>query len=67
MGKKLGDIALPAIGTVYSAGGKWNRNEVFFGFQSFTVPPSVYRYDLKVGYHFALGQSRRACNRSLGV
>jgi prolyl oligopeptidase len=46
-GKKLSDIALPAIGTVFGSGGKWDRDEAFFGFQSFTVPPSIYRIDLK--------------------
>src|SRR5947209_2112813 len=48
-GKKLNDVALPAIGTVYSTGGKWNHDEVFYGFQSFTFAPSIYRYDLKDG------------------
>jgi prolyl oligopeptidase len=46
-GKKLADLALPAIGTVVGTGGRWDRDEVFFGFQSFTVPPSVYRAELK--------------------
>ena len=46
-GKKLNDLALPAIGSVYSTGGKWNHAEVFYGFQSFTFAPSIYRYDLK--------------------
>jgi Serine proteases of the peptidase family S9A len=45
-GKKIGDIALPAIGDVFSASGRYDRNEIFFGFQSFTAPPSVYRVDL---------------------
>jgi len=45
-GKKLEDIALPTIGSVFGSGGKWNRNEIFFGFQSFTVPPSIYRFTL---------------------
>jgi len=48
-GKKLNDLALPAIGSVYSTGGKWNHAEVFYGFQSFTFAPSIYRYDLKDG------------------
>jgi prolyl oligopeptidase len=48
-GKKLNDLALPAIGSVYSTGGKWNHDEVFYGFQSFTLAPSIYRYDLKDG------------------
>ncbi len=44
-GKKLADLPLPAIGGVVSTSGRYDRNEVFFGFQSFTVPPSIYRAD----------------------
>jgi prolyl oligopeptidase len=46
-GKKLSDLALPAIGSVFGSEGRWDRDELFYGFQSFTVPPSIYRYDLK--------------------
>ena len=46
-GKKLNDLTLPAIGTVFGSGGRWDRDELFFGFQSFTFAPSIYRYDLK--------------------
>src|SRR5579864_674694 len=45
-GKPLGDVALPSIGSVVGLGGKWNRKEVFFGFQSFTIPDSIYQVDL---------------------
>jgi prolyl oligopeptidase len=45
-GKPIEDVALPTLGTVTTSGGKWNREEVFFDFSSFTVPPSVYRFDL---------------------
>jgi prolyl oligopeptidase len=45
-GKKLADIALPAIGSVFTASGRYDRKEIFFGFQSFTVPPPIYRVDL---------------------
>jgi prolyl oligopeptidase len=45
-GKKIGEIPLPAIGDVFSASGRYDRNEIFFGFQSFTAPPSIYRVDL---------------------
>jgi prolyl oligopeptidase len=45
-GKAIFDVPLPTIGSVAGLGGKWDRNEMFFGFQSFTVPPSVYRVDL---------------------
>jgi prolyl oligopeptidase len=46
-GKKLTDLTLPAIGTVFGSGGRWDRDEVFYGFESFTFAPSIYRYDLK--------------------
>jgi prolyl oligopeptidase len=45
-GNKLADIPLPAIGSVFSASGRYDRNEIFFGFQSFTAPPSIYRVAL---------------------
>ena len=48
-GKKITEIALPAIGTVFASSGKWNRDEIFYGFQSFTTPNAIYRYDLKTG------------------
>src|SRR5580658_3789472 len=46
-GKKLSDVALPAIGSVFGSSGRWDRDEAFFGFQSFTVPPSIYRLPLQ--------------------
>ncbi|MGC2818773.1 MAG: prolyl oligopeptidase family serine peptidase, partial [Candidatus Sulfotelmatobacter sp.] len=48
-GKVISDIHLPALGTVFGSEGKWNHDEIFYGFVSFTVPPTVYRYDLKTG------------------
>jgi len=46
-GKKISDLALPALGSIFSSNGRWDRDEIFYGFQSFTFTPSVYRYDLK--------------------
>jgi prolyl oligopeptidase len=46
-GNKIHDIALPAIGSVFGMSGKWDRDEVFYGFESFTVPPSIYLVNLK--------------------
>jgi prolyl oligopeptidase len=45
-GRPLGDVRLPAIGSVFGLGGKWDRKEVFFAFHSFTVPDSIYQVDL---------------------
>jgi prolyl oligopeptidase len=46
-GKFLSDIPLPGLGSLDGAGGNWDSDELFFGFQSFTVPPSIYRVDLR--------------------
>ncbi|HEY6337085.1 MAG TPA: hypothetical protein VIW68_01190, partial [Candidatus Sulfotelmatobacter sp.] len=48
-GTDVKDLALPAIGTVFGLAGKWDRDEVFYGFQSFTFAPAIYRYDLQSG------------------
>ena len=45
-GKLLGDVRLPAIGSVYGLGGKWNRKEAFLAFHSFTIPDSIYQINL---------------------
>jgi prolyl oligopeptidase len=48
-GHNAHDIALPGIGSVTQASGKWNHDEAFYRFESFTSPPAVYRYDLQSG------------------
>jgi len=48
-GKNDTDVALPAIGTAAGIGGRWDRKEMFFGFQSFTIPASVYELDVTSG------------------
>jgi prolyl oligopeptidase len=45
-GKPDREVPLPTLGSVEGLGGEWDGKELFFGFQSFTVPPSVYRLDL---------------------
>ncbi|MGA7969355.1 MAG: prolyl oligopeptidase family serine peptidase [Terriglobales bacterium] len=45
-GKFLADIPQPSLGSVPGATGRYDVNEIFYSFQSFTVPPAVYRYDL---------------------
>jgi prolyl oligopeptidase len=46
-GKIIGDVQFPTLGTVPAIGGRWDHKEAFVGFQSFTVPPSVYQVDLE--------------------
>jgi prolyl oligopeptidase len=48
-GKLLREINLPTLGTVAMTSGRWNSSDLFFIFQSFTVPQSVYHADLGKG------------------
>ncbi len=48
-GKPSAEIPLPGIGTVYGSGGKHDRNEIFYAFHSYVVPPSIYRFDTTSG------------------
>jgi prolyl oligopeptidase len=43
------ELELPALGSVFGWGGEWDGHELFYGFSSYTVPPSVYRLDLRSG------------------
>jgi prolyl oligopeptidase len=45
-GKQLATPPLPTIGSIDSIGGNRRSPEAFFGFNSYTVPPTVYRMDL---------------------
>lgn len=45
-GKRLYEIALPALGTISAFEGEQDENEAFFTFTSFTIPPVVYRLDV---------------------
>jgi prolyl oligopeptidase len=58
-GRFLSDVNLPGLGTVTALGGKWDSEEAFFGFQSFTVPPSVYRVGFSLGHSKAFDRRDR--------
>jgi prolyl oligopeptidase len=45
-GCPIDDVALPELGSLFGVGSEWDGREVFYGFSSYTVPPSVYRIDL---------------------
>ena len=42
-GKRAGGIALPGPGTVANLSGRFDSDELFFDFQSYTTPPSTLR------------------------
>jgi prolyl oligopeptidase len=46
-GKHTGDIAFATLGSISSLSGRWSNNEVFFIFNSFHIPTTIYRYDIE--------------------
>lgn len=46
-GKNLGEIELPALGTSSDIVGSYNDSEAYFEFESYTLPKTVYRYDVR--------------------
>jgi prolyl oligopeptidase len=48
-GRFLRELELPGLGTVAGFAGKRSDTETFYSFTSFTVPGTIYRYDLKSG------------------
>ena len=48
-GRRMREVELPALGSLFGAGAEWDGQELFFGFSSYTVPPGVYRIDLETG------------------
>ncbi|MBL9121224.1 MAG: S9 family peptidase [Phycisphaerae bacterium] len=48
-GKKTSEVPLPGICTATGFAGKRTERETFFATSGYTLPPSVYRYDLASG------------------
>ncbi len=48
-GKFLREVEFPGIGSASGFGGKRTDIETFYSFASFTVPPSIYRYNMITG------------------
>jgi prolyl oligopeptidase len=48
-GTRVTEVELPTLGSLFGTGAEWDGTELFYGFSSYTVPPSVYRIDLDRG------------------
>lgn len=48
-GKPAGKVPLPSLGAIAGLSGDWGSNEVFFSFESFNLPQTIYRFDVKRG------------------
>jgi prolyl oligopeptidase len=48
-GNLVREVILPGLGSCGGFGGRFDRNETFYTFTSYTVPGAIYRYDIKTG------------------
>jgi prolyl oligopeptidase len=48
-GKLVREVPLPALGSVSGLSGEWDSSEAFFSFNSYHIPPTIYRYDIATG------------------
>jgi prolyl oligopeptidase len=48
-GRPLGDFKLPGLGTVFGIGGRWDSDEAFYSYTSFTEPTVIYRASVASG------------------
>ncbi len=48
-GIKMREVALPGVGTASGFGGEPDDTETYYTFSSYSVPPSIYRYDMESG------------------
>ena len=48
-GKPAGAITYPTLGSATELFGRADSNEGFYSFESFIIPPAIYRYDINTG------------------
>lgn len=48
-GNRLHNVGLPGIGATSGFEGTRRDTETFYRFESYTIPPSIYRYDIETG------------------
>jgi prolyl oligopeptidase len=57
-GKLVRTVDLGSIGSAGGFNGRQNDPETFYSFESFTIPPTIYRYDVSTGEKKLLYQSK---------
>jgi prolyl oligopeptidase len=45
-GKQLGNLEFPALGSVTDIQTRWENRDAFIGFTSFTIPRTIYEFDM---------------------
>jgi len=61
-GQPAGEIKLPTLGSASGVYGRWNSEQAFYMFSSFTHPDAVYRYDIPKEQSFLWGERKVPVN-----
>lgn len=56
-GARQRQVDLPTLGVVGGVGGEWNQSELFYSFQSYVYPQTVFQLDVKTGERKLLDRS----------
>jgi prolyl oligopeptidase len=63
-GKTVAEVAMPGIGTAEWSAARLHDQEMFYRFESFAIPPGVYRLDLETGKSQRIRESKVAFDPS---
>jgi prolyl oligopeptidase len=63
-GKHSIPIPLPALGSVSGIAGRWENGEAFYTFETYTVPPTIYRYEVAAGASGVWAETKAPVDRS---
>lgn len=61
-GEKLRDVDFPVIGSAFGFRGQSSDTETYYSFSSYTLPPTIYHYDMLTGESRQLRQAAVDCN-----
>ena len=61
-GRKLREVPLPTLGTAAGLNGEWDRPELFYSFQSFLYPLTVFRLDTRNGEQTVIDRATAKAN-----
>lgn len=59
-GKAISEVSMPGLGTAGFSHAQLKDREIFYSFSGFTIPPSLYRLDLRTGKSNVVKQSKVA-------
>ena len=63
-GKHANPVHLPALGSVSNIAGRWENGEAFYTFETYTMPQTIYRYEVATGTSSVWAETKAPFDRS---